>query len=87
MEKIKKIEKLLKDKFFNEKVEIKNLKWCDNKYTAIFEIKSIITLFIIISNDNIEIEFIYINFNDYCYASDILELANKIKDIENILNK
>lgn len=87
MEKIKKIEKLLKNYFFNEKAEIKDLKWCNNHYTAIFKIKSIVTLFVTINNDNIDISFIDINFNNYCYISDILELANKIKDIENILNK
>lgn len=87
MEKIKKIENLLKKYFFNEKVEIEDLKWCNNHYTVIFKIPAIVTLFVTISNDNIEIEFIYINFNNYCYASDILELVTKIKDIENILNE
>lgn len=87
MGKIEKIEKLLKNYFFNKKVEIKDLKYIDNHYTVIFKIPAIVTLFVTISNDNIEIEFIYINFNDYCYADDVLEIANKIKNIENTLNK
>lgn len=87
MGKIEKIEKLLKNYFFNEKVEIKDLKWRNNHYTVIFKIPAIVTLFVIIDNDNIEISFININFNNYCYSSDIIELVTKIKDIENILNK
>lgn len=87
MDKIKKIENLLKNYFFNEKVEIKDLKWCNNHYTAIFKIKSIVTLFVTVDNDNIDLSFIDINFNNYYTTSDILELANKVKEIENILNK
>ena len=87
MDKIKKIEKLLKNKFFNEKIIIENLEYNNDKYSVIFKIPAIVTLFIIIDNDNIDISFIYINFNSYCYASDVIELSNKIKEIENILNK
>lgn len=87
MEKIKKIKNLLKTTFFNEKVEIKDLKWCNNHYTAIFKIKSIVTLFVTINNDNIDLSFIDINFNNYYIIDDIIELSNKLKNIENILNK
>lgn len=87
MGKIEKIEKILKNYFFNEKVEIKNLKYIDNHYTVIFKIKSIVTLFITIDNDNIDLSFIDINFNNYYTINDILELSNKVKKIENILNK
>ena len=87
MEKIKKIEKLLKKEFFNEEVIIKNLQYNNNHYTLIFKIPAVVTLFVIINNDNIDISFININFNNYCYADDIIELSNKIKNIENILNK
>ena len=87
MGKIEKIEKLLKNYFFNEKLEIKDLKYIDNHYIAIFKIKSIVTLFATIDNDNINISFIDINFSNYYTTSDILELANKVKEIENILNK
>ena len=87
MEKIKKIEKLLKKEFFNEEVIIKNLQYNNNHYTLIFKIPAVVTLFVIINNDNIDISFININFNNYCYADDIIELSNKLKNIENILNK
>lgn len=85
--KIEKIEKILKNYFFNEKVEIKNLKYIDNHYTVIFKIKSIVTLFITIDNDNIDLSFIDINFNNYYTIDDIIELSNKLKNIKNILNK
>jgi hypothetical protein len=87
MGKIEKIEKLLKNYFFNEKVEIKNLEYIDNHYTVIFKIKLIVTLFVTIDNDNIDLSFIDINFNNYYTIDDIIELSNKLKDIENILNK
>ena len=87
MEKIKKIEKLLKNYFFNEEVEIKDLNYDNNHYTVVFKIPAIVTLFVTIDNNSIDISFIDINFNNYCYTDDIMELSNKIKNIENILNK
>lgn len=87
MNKIKKIEKLLKNKFFNEKVEIKNLQYNNDYYTVVFKIPTIVTLFITIDNNNIDISFIDINFNNYYTIDDIIELSNKLKNIENILNK